>query len=64
MTTIVFQMQDYEALFFVFPDTENALVAIVPALANKGLIEVEMENSRREILKIMNELENQRLATA
>jgi len=59
-----FQMQDYEALFFVFPDTENALVAIVPALANKGLIEVEMENSRREILKIMNELENQRFATA
>jgi len=50
-----FQMQDYEALFFVFPDTENALVAIVPALANKGLIEVEMENARREILKIMEE---------
>ena len=48
-----FRLQDYEALFYVFPDTENALVAIVPALANKGLIEVEMENARREILKIM-----------
>jgi hypothetical protein len=59
-----FRLQDYEALFYVFPDTENALVAIVPALANKGLLEVEMENSRREILKIMNELENQRLAIA
>ena len=60
-----FQMQDYEALFFVFPDTENALVAIVPALANKGLIEVEMENARREILKIMEEPEKEReLVTA
>jgi predicted regulator of Ras-like GTPase activity (Roadblock/LC7/MglB family) len=49
-----FRLQDYEVLFFVFPDTENALVAIVPALANKGLLEVEMENARREILKIMN----------
>jgi hypothetical protein len=58
-------MQDYEALFFVFPDTENALVAIVPALANKGLIEVEMENARREILKIMEEPEKEReLVTA
>ena len=55
-----FQMQDYEALFFVFPDTENALVAIVPALANKGLISVEMENARREILKIMEEPEKER----
>jgi len=55
-----FQMQDFEAIFFVFPDTENALVAIVPALANKGLIEVEMENARREILKIMEEPEKER----
>lgn len=50
-----FRMQDYETLFFVFPDTENALVAVIPALANKGLIEVEMENARREILKVMKE---------
>ena len=48
-----FRMQDFEVLFYIFPDTENALVAIIPALANKGLIEVEMENARREILKIM-----------
>jgi len=52
-----FRLQDYEVLFYVFPDTENALVAIIPALANKGLIEVEMENARREILNIMNEKE-------
>lgn len=48
-----FRMQGYEALFYVFPDTENALVAIIPALANKGLIEVEMENARRKIIRIM-----------
>jgi len=52
-----FRLQDHEALFFVFPDTENALIAIVPALANKGLIEVEMENARREILGLMGESE-------
>ena len=50
---IEFRLQDYEVLFYVFPDTENALVAIVPALSNKGLIEIELENSRREILKLM-----------
>ena len=50
-----FRLQDYEALFYIFPDTENALVAITPALANKGLLEVEMENSRREILKLMDD---------
>jgi hypothetical protein len=49
-----FRLQNYEVLFYVFPDTENALVAIIPALANKGLLEVEMENARREILKIMS----------
>ena len=52
-----FRLQDFEALFYIFPDTENALVAVIPALANKGLIEVEMENARKEILKIMEEQE-------
>jgi hypothetical protein len=55
-----FRMQDFETLFYIFPDTENALVAIVPALANKGLIEVEMENARREILKIMDRAEEKK----
>ena len=54
-----FRMQDFEVLFYIFPDTENALVAIVPALANKGLLEVEIENARREILKIMEEPEKE-----
>ena len=59
-----FRLQDYEALFYVFPDTENALVAIIPALANKGLLEVEMENARRAIIKAMDDQEAQRLVTA
>ena len=55
LTEMEFRLQDYDALFYVFPDTENALVAIIPALANKGLLEVEMENARREILELMQE---------
>lgn len=47
------RLQGYEVLFYVFPDTENALVAIVPALSNKGLIEIEIENARRTILERM-----------
>ena len=57
LSEIEFRLQDYEVLFYVFPDIENALVAIVPALANKGLIEIEMGNSRREILNIMEKTE-------
>lgn len=59
-----FRLQNYEALFYVFPDTENALVAIIPSFANKGLLEVEMENSRRQIVSAMNEMEARNLATA
>jgi len=58
-----FRLQEYEALFFVFKDTDNALVAIIPALSNKGLIEVEMENSRREIQSIMDKQEQVRLSS-
>lgn len=58
LSEMEFRLQDYEVLFYVFPDTENALVAIVPALANKGLLEVEMENARREILQLLKEEED------
>jgi len=61
---IEFRLQDYEVLFYILPDTENALVSIIPALANKGLLEVEMENARQEIIKIMGEKENKRLINA
>ena len=64
LSVMEFRLQDYEALFFVFPDTENALVAIIPSLANKGLIEVEMENARRSIVRILDQQEQEHLATA
>ncbi|MEM0467423.1 MAG: hypothetical protein QXX20_07525 [Candidatus Thermoplasmatota archaeon] len=50
-------VMDYEVLFYVIPDTDSALVAIVPALANKGLIDVEMERAKQKIKKIMDEQE-------
>jgi hypothetical protein len=57
-----FRLQNYETLFYIFPDTENALVAIVPSLANKGLIDVEMDNARREILEILNDQNKKEMA--
>jgi len=64
LSVMEFRLHDYEALFFVFPDTENALVAIIPSLANKGLIEVEMENARRSIVSILEQHEQEQFATA
>lgn len=49
---IYIELGDYEVFFFMIDDA-TLLVCIVPALANKGLLEVELENTRREILKIM-----------
>lgn len=54
LTEMEFRMRDYTALFFVFPDTENALVAIIPSLSNRGLLEVELENSRKDIIKLID----------
>ncbi|MCX6666520.1 MAG: hypothetical protein NT038_10780 [Euryarchaeota archaeon] len=50
---ITYKIRGYEVLFYVLPDTENALVAIVPSLANKGLIDVELTRSRQRIQKIL-----------
>ena len=58
---MTFEVQDYEVLFYVFPDTENALVAVIPPLAHKGLIEIALENARRKILEIMDEEEKKRI---
>jgi len=63
LSEMEFRLQEYEVLFYVFHETDNALVAVIPALANKGLIEVEMENTRREIQMIINNEEQKRLAT-
>ncbi|MBD3387464.1 MAG: hypothetical protein GF414_00825 [Candidatus Altiarchaeales archaeon] len=50
-----FELGDYDVMFFILPSSDTALVAIVPALANRGLLEVELENARRAIIKIVEE---------
>ncbi|MBD3262696.1 MAG: hypothetical protein GF334_13685 [Candidatus Altiarchaeales archaeon] len=52
---VYFELGDFDVMFFILPGTDNALVAIVPALANRGLLEVELENARRRIIKILGE---------
>ena len=52
---VYFRLGDYEVLFYILPETDTALVAIIPSLANKGLLEVEMENAREKIIKIVGE---------
>jgi len=52
-----FRLKNHSVLFFIIPETDNALVAIIPSLANKGLIEVEMENARRRIVEILKKEE-------
>ena len=49
---VYFELGNYEVMFFLISG-DTALVAIIPALANKGLLEVEMENSRRTIKKLI-----------
>jgi len=52
---IDYELQEYNAMFYVIPETENALVAVVPALANKGLIDVELERARLKIIELMKD---------
>ena len=49
-----FQLKDYEVFFHMFPDEENTLITVVPAqISDKGMLEIEMENTRRKIIEIM-----------
>lgn len=50
---IYFELGEYEVVFFILPNRDIALVAVIPAFSNKGLIEVELENARRAIMKIL-----------
>jgi hypothetical protein len=51
---IYFELGKYDVIFFILPSSDTALVAIVPALANRGLLEVELENARRRIMSILD----------
>jgi hypothetical protein len=50
---IYFELGEYEVLFFIINDMDIALVTVIPGLANRGLLEVEMENARRDISRIL-----------
>lgn len=50
---VYFELGKFDVMFFILPSTDTALVAVVPALANRGLLEVEMENARRKIIAII-----------
>jgi len=50
---VYFELGKFDVMFFILPGSDTALVAIVPALANRGLLEVEMENARRKIIEII-----------
>lgn len=52
---VYFELGEHDAMFFILPGSDTALVAIVPALANRGLLEVELENARRRIIQILEE---------
>lgn len=55
LDTVHFELQEHTVMFFVIPGSNMALVAIIPSLANRGLLEVEMENAKREVKDAMGE---------
>lgn len=56
LTTIYSELGDYEVNLTVL-DKNTALVVIFPILANRGLLEVEIENARRELKELFREYE-------
>lgn len=54
LKTMKWTFQDFEIWHYVFPDYQHALVAVVPKLSNEGLIAIELEKARKEIIKLIN----------
>jgi len=50
---ISLRLMDYEVMFFVLPQSDTALVVMVPNSANKGIIEIAVESARNRIIKIL-----------
>lgn len=50
---IYFKLMDYEVVFFIVPNTNTSLVAITPTLANRGLIMMELDKARKDIIKAL-----------
>lgn len=53
LSKIYFELEKYE-IIMSFIDSETALIVVIPRLANKGLLEVEIENARRFIKTILS----------
>lgn len=53
LNKIYFELGKFDVIFFILPETDTALVALIPALANRGLLEVELENTREKIIEIL-----------
>jgi hypothetical protein len=49
---LYFELGDYEVIM-TFLDKVTALIVVIPSLANRGIIEVEIENSKRTINEII-----------
>jgi hypothetical protein len=53
LTEINFSLLDYEVIFFIIPNTNTSLVVIRPKVANKGLIRMELDKTRRDIIRVL-----------
>jgi len=49
---LYFELGDYE-IIMSFLDQFTALLVVIPSLANRGLVEVEIENSKRSMKEII-----------
>ena len=49
---LYFELGDYEVIMS-FLDQFTALLVVIPSLVNRGLVEVEIENSKRTIKEII-----------
>jgi hypothetical protein len=47
--------KDCEVWFYVFPDFQSTLVAIIPQFSDEELLESKLEKARQKILKIIKE---------
>ena len=53
LENIYFKLMKYEVIFFIIPETNTSLIAVTPTLSNRGLIMMELEKARKEIIKIL-----------
>ena len=48
-----FQLENYEILFYILPGTDSAVVAIASESADRGPLEIAMENARKKIIDLL-----------